>query len=92
MNLSLSNGAPTLIKKVWAKFDDMDLVCVCDEHHRKCKPEVECKEYVVKFMEIDREEIIEDAKAHIEMETKKLRNDIKKFQSQVSKSIKKFKI
>jgi len=80
-----------LIKKLWAKFDNMDLTCVCDEHHRKCKDDT-CKEYVVKFMEIDREEKIEDFQVHIDMETKKLRNEIKKFQSQVSKSIKKFKI
>ena len=80
-----------MIKKVWAKFDGMDLKCVCDEHHRKCKDK-ECKEYVVKFMEIDRQSKLEDAVAQLEKEDKKLRQDIKKFQSQVSKSIKKYKI
>ena len=81
-----------MIKKVWAKFDGMDLTCVCDEHHKKCKPDADCKEYVVKFMEIDREQKIEDASVHLEMETKKLRKDIKKFQSEISRSIKKYKI
>ena len=82
-----------MIKKVWAKFEDMDLKCICDEHHRKCKPkDGECKEYVIKFMEIDREQQEEDAVAHLELESKNLRKDIKKFQSKVSSSIKKFKI
>ena len=80
-----------MIKKVWAKFDGMDLSCVCDEHHRKCKDET-CKEYVVKFMEIERNETIEDAKAHIEQESKNLRRDIRNFQSKVSRSIRKYKI
>jgi hypothetical protein len=81
-----------LIKKVWAKFEDMDLTCVCDEHHRKCKDD-NCKEYVVKFMEIDRTgEDIADATKHLENASKSLRNDIRKFQSQVSKDIEKFKI
>lgn len=31
----------------------MDVVCVCDEHHRKCKDSA-CKEYVVKFTPIER--------------------------------------
>ena len=81
-----------MIKKVWAKFDGMDLECVCDEHHRKCKDGM-CKEYVVKFMPIDRaEKDLEDANKHLENISKDLRRDIKKFQSKVSRSIKKFKI
>lgn len=80
-----------MIKKVWAKFEDMDLKCICDEHHRKCNDDI-CKEYVIKFMEIDREQQAEDAVAHLELESKNLRRDIKKFQSKVSKSIKKFRI
>jgi hypothetical protein len=81
-----------LIKKVWAKFDDLDLVCVCDEHHRKCKPDAECKEYVVKFMEIDRKDELEAATKHLTAEAKKLHTDMQRFQSKVSRSIKKFKI
>jgi len=90
------SGAPTLIKKVWAKFEDMDLVCVCEDHTRggciQKGTELVCKEYVVKFMEIDREQVLDDAMAHLEKESKNLRRDIKSFQSKVSRSIKKFKI
>lgn len=81
-----------MIKKVWAKFDGMDLECVCDEHHKKCKPDESCKEYVVKFMEIDREQRAEEAIAHLENASKSLQRDIKKFQSKISRSIKKYKI
>ena len=70
----------------------MDLECVCDEHHKKCKPDASCKEYVVKFMEIDRDSGLEEAKTHLERESKKLRSEIQKFQSRVSKSIRKYKI
>lgn len=85
-----------MIKKVWAKFDGMDLKCVCDEHHKKCQKDDDCKEYVVKFIEVDRndpEEVV-----------KKINDDLKKFQSDVTqklksrlesefkKSIRKFKI
>ena len=81
-----------MIKKVWAKFDGMDLECVCDEHHRKCKPDKSCKEYVVKFMEIDREQQVEEAVAQLENASKSLQRDMKKFQSKISRSIKKYKI
>ena len=80
-----------MIKKVWAKFDDMDLQCVCDEHHRKCKDD-RCKEYVVKFMEIERQSELEEATKHLSNEAKKLQNEMKRFQSKVSKSIRKYKI
>ena len=85
------NGGLKLIKKVWAKFHDLDLECVCDEHHRKCKDDT-CKEYVVKFMEIDRQDELEAATKHLSDETKKLRSEMNKFQSQISKSIRKFKV
>ena len=69
----------------------MDLTCVCDEHHRKCKDDT-CKEYVVRFTEIKRDQEVDDAVAHVKKESNNLRRDIKKFQSELSKSIKKFKI
>ena len=81
-----------MIKKVWAKFDGMDLECVCDEHHRKCKPDEACKEYVVKFMEIDRQSELEEATKHLSIEARKLRTEMQKFQSKISRSIKKYKI
>jgi hypothetical protein len=76
---------------VWAKFEDMDLKCVCDEHHRKCKDNT-CKEYVVKFMEIDRQTELEEATKHLDAEARKLRSEMQRFQSQISRSIKKYKI
>lgn len=81
-----------MIKKVWAKFNEMDLECVCDEHHRKCQKDDDCKEYVVKFMEIDRSADAEEVLKHLERESENLRGNIRKFQSEISKSIKKFKI
>jgi hypothetical protein len=80
-----------LIKKVWAKFEGMDLECVCDEHHRKCTDDT-CKEYVVKFMEIDRKQELEEATKHLSIEARKLRSEMKRFQSKISRSIKKYKI
>ena len=80
-----------MIKKVWAKFEGMDLECVCDEHHRKCK-DATCKEYVVKFMEIDRKQELEEATKHLTIEARKLRTEMQKFQSKISRSIKKYKI
>lgn len=69
----------------------MNIVCVCDENNRKCDS-ADCKEYVVKFIEISRAHDVDDAVKHIEKDTKYLRQQIKKFQSQVSKNIKKYKI
>ena len=83
-----------MIKRVWAKFDGMDLACVCDPHHKKCEDE-ECKEYVAKFVEIDRREKLEEAVRHMDKDTRELRRSLKRFESEVSKSIrqmKKFKI
>ena len=81
-----------MIKKVWAKFDELDLKCVCDEHHRKCKVnDAECKEYVVKFIEIDRndpEELVDQLSKGVGTLSKQM----KKFQSEISRSIKKFKV
>ena len=43
-----------MIKKAWVKFNDMTVECICDENDRKCKGDKLCKEYVVKFIEVDR--------------------------------------
>lgn len=86
-----------MIKKLWVKFEDMDVTCVCEEHRRKCKDK-ECKEYVVKFTEIKRAErneeldrlekdLVRDGKL-IEKVTK----DLKKRTTELKKSINKFKI
>jgi hypothetical protein len=80
-----------LIKKVWAKFDGLDLKCVCDEHHRKCQEDSACKEYVVKFMEIERNQELDEAVKQIENEAKLIHNDIQKYQSKISRNLRKFK-
>ena len=80
-----------MIKRVWAKLENEDIKCICDEHHRKC--EDKCKEYIVKFVEIDRDkEDLDDAIAGLKRETDTFQKNMKKFESQISKSIKKFKI
>ena len=81
-----------MIKKAWVKFNDMSVECICDDNDRKCKDDKLCKEYVVRFTEIERIEKVSDAAKHLEKETNNLQKSIKKFESQISKSIKKFKI
>ena len=81
-----------MIKKAWVKFDGMTVKCICDDKDRKCKDDKLCKEYVIRFTEIERSEKVNDAIKHLEKESDNLEKTIKKFESQVSKSIKKFKI
>ena len=75
-----------MVKKMWVKFDGMDVSCVCDEHHRKCKDD-KCKEYIVKFIEVKRDPI-----EQIEKMSKGLEKEITKLNSELKKSINKFKI
>lgn len=81
-----------MIKKAWVKFDGMTVKCICDEQDHKCKDDKSCKEYVIKFTEIERHKKVDDSLKHLEKESNNLEKTIKKFESQVSKSIKKFKI
>lgn len=90
-------GERTLIKKLWVKFDGMDVACVCDEHHRKCADK-DCKEYVVKFTEIKRSEemsrfdkLEKDLTKDSRLIDKTTRN-LKKQATELKKSINKFKI
>jgi len=86
-----------LIKKLWVKFDGMDVDCVCDEHHRKCVDK-SCKEYVVKFTEIKRTEEdkeLEKLEKNISRDGQLLQKavkDLKKHSTELKKSIAKFKI
>jgi len=90
-------GEQTLIKKLWVKFDGMDVDCICDEHHRKCV-DGGCKEYVVKFTEIKRSknkdalDKLEKDLARDEKLIKKAVKDLKKHTTELKKSITKFKI
>ena len=70
----------------------MTVECICDTNDRKCKDDKLCKEYVIKFTEIERHKKVDDALKHLEKESDNLQKTIKKFESQVSKSIQKFKI
>jgi hypothetical protein len=80
-------GGLTLIKKLWVKFDGMDIVCMCNENKRKCRDK-DCKEYVVKFTEIKRKD------KDLDKEVKDVVNAIKglkKAETEVVKSMNKFR-
>jgi DNA/RNA endonuclease G (NUC1) len=77
-----------LIKKLWVKFNDMDVECFCEDHDRKCRDK-QCKEYVVKFTEIERQKEV----INLNKEEQMINNAIKKLkrsETELSKSIKKF--
>lgn len=82
-----------MIKKAWVKFDGMDIECICDEHHRECTGDDACKEYVVRFTEINRrDQGVKDAVKKLEKEATNFGRTMRKFESQINRSIKKFKI
>jgi len=91
-------GERILIKKLWAKFDHMDVVCFCEEHDRRCKGDKECKEYVVKFTEIKRAEKNEELDklekdlARDGRLIEKAAKNLTRQTNELKKSIKKFKI
>lgn len=83
-------------KKLWLKFDGLDIECFCDSGRKYCPPESKpkCKEYVVKFIEIERSgnkdkvKAIKDATKIVE---DKLKRQLKKFETEIQKNIKKMK-
>ena len=79
-----------MIKKLWVKFDnEANIECLCDEHHKKCNKESHCKEYVVKFTEIDRtDEKLEEAVQNFNKVNKRLETEIEKS----IRKLKRFKI
>jgi len=75
----------------------MDVSCFCEEDRKKCVKEEkpECKEYVVKFIEIERDETMERIKENMTREEKVMKdilNKLKKHDTELKKSIRKFKI
>ena len=74
---------------MWVKFKDLDVECFCDEGRKKCTPEKkpECKEYVVKFIHIERSKAEVMAKEKRDELTKKL----KKVKTELEKNARKFK-
>lgn len=90
-----------LAKKLWVKFDNFDIVCFCEENRKECPPESkpDCKEYIVKFIEIKRSKEAEENIDAIKDVTKRLEAQVKrekkKFETQLQRSLremKKFKI
>ncbi len=80
-----------MIKKLWARFDGMDVECVCEPHirnARRCRDK-KCQEFVVSFVEIDREN--EEVLRNLNKSTRVLDNSVRKFQSEIVKSIQKMK-
>jgi len=75
-------------KKMWVKFKDLNIECFC-EGTRKCAKEEkpECKEYVVKFILIERSKAEVMAKEKRDELTKKL----KKVKTELEKNARKFK-
>ena len=80
-------GGLTLIKKLWVKFDDMDIICMCNEDKRKCRDK-DCKEYVVKFTEIKRKDKSLDKEVKGVVTAIK---SLKKAETEVVKSMNKFR-
>ncbi len=72
-----------MIKKLWVNFDDMDVKCFCNEHDRKCKDK-DCKLYVVKFIEITKEEEENQTIKDLDLAAKK-------FQKEISNTLRKMK-
>ena len=71
-----------MIKKMWVKFDGMSVECICDDHCKK-RNEDDCNEYVVKFTKV------EQTPGNVAGELSK---EIGKLNSELKKSINKFKI
>ncbi len=71
-----------LIKNVWVKFDGIEVECMCEGHKRKCNKQ-ECKEYVVKFIEIER------TPGYV---AGQLTKQIGKLNTELKRSINKFKV
>ena len=85
-----------MIKKMWVKFDGMSIECFCEER-KKCVKEEKpaCKEHVVKFIEIKRDTTAEQIKEVMTREQKAMKEivaKVKKYDSELKKSIRKFKI
>lgn len=74
-----------LIDIYWIKFDGEDIECFCKKNRKRCPTESKpiCKEYVLKFIEVDRNPL-EDIQEPMKQ--------LKRKMSELEKSVKKFKI
>lgn len=84
-------------KKLWIKFDELDIECFCESGDKDCPPEAKpkCREYVVRFIEIERSEAYEDRVKAIKDATKiaedRLKRNLKKFETEIQKNLRKMK-
>jgi hypothetical protein len=86
-----------MIKKLWVKFDELEIECFCEENRKECAPESkpECELYVVKFIKIKRDNTAEQIKESLTREEKAMKEiiaKVKRYESEFKKSIKKFKV
>ena len=74
-----------MIRKLWVKFNELDVECVCNDGNKKCtlsdKPT--CKEYVVKFTPIERLE-----ERRLSKSPKYLADKRRKLSTEMTKTIK----
>lgn len=84
--------------KLWIKFKELDIECFCDYNNRKCPKEKreDCHLYLAKFIRIDdverHDEHVKNVRNASKLLEAKMKQQQKKFESQVKRSIKKFKI
>lgn len=81
-----------MIRKLWAKFDGLDVVCVCNERNIKCKDKG-CQEYVVKFTPIERHEnrSLSKSPKFREARLRKLTTELNKTSNHIKNTLKKIK-
>lgn len=76
---------------MWVKFDEvMDVECVCEEDLQECS-DGNCEEYVVKFTKIERT-MVDDVIDSVSNLSRHISKESNKLNSELKKSINKFKI
>lgn len=83
--------------KLWIKFNGLDIECFCTYDNRKCPlKEKECHVYLAKFIRLDdvdaHDERVENLREGVKRLEARIKNEQKKFESEIKRSIKKFKI
>jgi len=83
--------------KLWIKFDELDIECLCGYNDRKCSKESRenCHLYLAKFIQLSDEEkheehrgVVSDASRVLE---RKMTREKDKFTSELNRSIRKLK-
>lgn len=72
-----------LIDIYWVKFEDGEIDCFCRQDRKKCPAEKIplCKEYVLKFIKVERniEDIMQEPMAQLKKKMTELQKSINKF-------------